>query len=105
MGFSTYPEATVTYTPPRSIPTTARAWSGKTSGAETPVSCATDCKFNTTGTGLNYDEMGGPLTGIGQYGCNRTHFIRKDNKEKTGDWNTWEIFVKGDSLEVKVNGS
>jgi hypothetical protein len=65
----------------------------------------TDCKFNTTGSGLNYNEMGGPLTGIGQYGCGRTHLIRKDNKEKTGDWNTWEIFVKGDSLEVKVNGS
>jgi hypothetical protein len=65
----------------------------------------TDCKFNTTGSGLNYNETGAALPGVGQYGCGRTHFVRKDNKEKAGDWNTWEVFVKGDSLEIKVNGS
>jgi hypothetical protein len=65
----------------------------------------TDCKFNTTGSGLNYNETGPALAGVGQYGCGRTHFVRKDNKEKTGEWNTWEIFVKGDSLEVKVNAA
>jgi hypothetical protein len=65
----------------------------------------TDCKFNSTGTGTNFNETGAALTGVGQYGCGRTHFVRKDNKEKAGEWNTWEIFVKGDSLEIKVNGS
>jgi hypothetical protein len=65
----------------------------------------TDCKFNTTGTGDNFSLTGPALNGYGQYGCNRKHFVRPENKEKVGQWNTWEIFVKGDSLEVKVNGS
>ncbi len=65
----------------------------------------TDCKFNSNGAGTNFSETGAALTGVGQYGCGRTHFVRKDNKEKVGEWNTWEIYVDGDSLEIKVNGS
>jgi hypothetical protein len=66
----------------------------------------TDCKFNSTGSGTNFSETGGALTGFGQYGCGgRSHLVRPTNKEKTGEWNTWEIFVNGDSLEVKVNGT
>ena len=64
----------------------------------------TDCKFNSTGAGDRFGATG-TVTGFGQYGCGRNHFIRAENKEKTGDWNTWEIFVKGDSLEIKVNGT
>lgn len=66
----------------------------------------TDCKFNSTGTGLNFNPTGGALTGIGQYGCGRTHFVTNAaSAEKKGDWNAWEIFVNGDSLEAKVNGA
>jgi hypothetical protein len=65
----------------------------------------TDCKFNSTGTGDKFNPTGPALTGFGQYGCGRSHFIRPENKEKPGDWNSWELFVKGDSLEVKVNGA
>lgn len=63
----------------------------------------TDCKFNSTGSGLNFNDAGGALGGVGQYGRGRTRFVRPVNKEKTGDWNTWEIFVKGDCLEIKIN--
>ena len=64
----------------------------------------TDCKFNSTGSALNYNPTGNALTGVGQYGCGRTHFVTKESVEKTTDWNSWEIYVKGDSLEAKVNG-
>ncbi len=64
----------------------------------------TDCKFNTTGSGLNYSPTGGALAGVGQYGCGRTHFVTKETQEKVGEWNAWEIYVNGDSLEAKVNG-
>jgi hypothetical protein len=65
----------------------------------------TDCKFNSTGTGLQFSPTGGKLTGIGQYGCGgRTNFKGASVAEKTADWNIWEVYVKGDSLELKVNG-
>lgn len=64
----------------------------------------TDCKFNSSGTNDRFGATG-TVTGFGQYGCGRSHFIRSENKEKPGDWNAWEIFVKGDSLEVKVNAT
>ncbi len=66
----------------------------------------TDCKFNTTGNNLQYTPTGGKLTGIGSYGCGaRTNFLGTKATEKIGDWNSWEIYVEGDSLEVKVNGA
>lgn len=66
----------------------------------------TDCKFNSVGTNLQYNPAGGKLTGIGSYGCGaRTNFKGTKAAEKIGDWNAWEIFVKGDSLEAKVNGA
>lgn len=66
----------------------------------------TDCKFNSVGNNLQYNPAGGKLTGIGSFGCGaRTNFRGTKAVEKTGDWNAWEIFVKGDSLEVKVNGA
>ncbi|MDB5104153.1 MAG: hypothetical protein JWP91_1842 [Fibrobacteres bacterium] len=66
----------------------------------------TDAKFNSTGTGETFNSTGGAISGFGAYGCTtRKHFIRSENKEKVGDWNTWEMFVKGDSMETKVNGT
>jgi hypothetical protein len=66
---------------------------------------STDCKFNSTGTGLQYNSTEPKLTGIGQYGCGRTNFKGTTASEKVGDWNAWEIYVQGDSLEIKVNGA
>ena len=65
----------------------------------------TDCKFNSTGSGSTFGETGSPVISFGNYGCTRKHFIRPTNKETIGAWNTWELFVKGDSLEIKVNGT
>ncbi|GEM_PF-4892279 len=67
----------------------------------------TDCKFNSTETTVNqFDSAGRAVTGMGIFGCQgRKHFLRSVNKEITEQWNMWEIFVKGDSLEIKVNGS
>jgi Domain of Unknown Function (DUF1080) len=65
----------------------------------------TDCKFNSTGAGGKYAEDGAAVTGFGGYGCGRQHFIRPVNKETVGAWNTWELYVKGDSMETTVNGT
>jgi hypothetical protein len=65
----------------------------------------TDCKFNSTILDAKYNSTGVKTTGIGNYGCsNRANFRGIGANEKIGDWNAWELFVKGDSLEVKVNG-
>jgi hypothetical protein len=65
----------------------------------------TDCKFNSKGSNGTYGETGGAVTGFGEYGCGRQHFVRPVNKEMNGQWNTYELYVKGDSMETKVNGT
>lgn len=41
----------------------------------------------------------------GTTGTGRNHFIRSQNPGVAiNTWNQWEMYVKGDSLEIKVNG-
>lgn len=65
----------------------------------------TDCKFDSRGGGGRFGETGSAVTGFGEYGCGRQHFIRSVDKENIGAWNTWELYVHGDSMETSVNGS
>jgi hypothetical protein len=65
----------------------------------------TDCKASSRGSGGTYSETGPLINSFGQSGCGRTHFVRSSNREKVGDWNQWEMFVKNDSMEIKVNGT
>lgn len=64
----------------------------------------TGCKFNSEGGGSTYKEGGAPITGFGTTGTSRNHFVKSSNQDK-GDnkWQTWEMYVKDDSLEIKVN--
>lgn len=64
----------------------------------------TGCKFNSTGSGSTFNPGGNPITGFGTTGTNRNHFIRSQNPgAAVGTWNTWEMYVNGDSLEIKCN--
>lgn len=68
----------------------------------------TGAKFNSTavksGNDYAYSETGSLLTQHGTAGTARNHFIRsQDPVAPVNQWNTWEMFVKGDSLEIKAN--
>lgn len=68
----------------------------------------TGAKFNSTGVksgnDMAYSETGTALIQHGTTGTGRNHFIRSQNPgAPVGQWNTWEMYVKGDSLEIKAN--
>jgi hypothetical protein len=64
----------------------------------------TGCKFNSEGVGGTYKEGGAALTGVGTTGTSRSHFVKSSNQDKGNNkWQVWEMYVKGDSLEIKVN--
>ena len=64
----------------------------------------TGCRFNSTGAGSTYSPTGGAITGFGTTGTARNNFRRSVNPNAPNNaWNTWEMFVKGDSLEITVN--
>jgi hypothetical protein len=65
----------------------------------------TGARFDSRGSGDTFSETGGPITGFGTTGTSRKRFIRsQDPGASDGQWNTWEMYVKGDSLEIKANG-
>lgn len=68
----------------------------------------TGAKFNSTGVksgnDMAYSETGTALIQHGTTGTGRNHFIRSQNPDApVGQWNTWEMYVNGDSLEIKAN--
>lgn len=64
----------------------------------------TGCKFNSRGSGDTFNPTGNPINGYGTTGTNRNHFIRsQDPGAANNAWSTWEMYVKGDSLEITCN--
>jgi hypothetical protein len=64
----------------------------------------TGCKFNSTGSGNTFNPTGNAITGYGTTGTGRNQFVRsQDPGAAVGSWSTWEMYVKGDSLEITCN--
>lgn len=64
----------------------------------------TGCKFNSTGSGNTFNPTGNAITGYGTTGTGRNQFVRsQDPGAPNNAWNTWEVYVKGDSLEITCN--
>jgi hypothetical protein len=73
----------------------------------------TGCKFTSTGTksssgtGGTFSETGPVINDVGTTGTSRSNFVRTSTggNPYLGDnvWNTFEMLVKNDSIEIKVN--
>ena len=64
-------------------------------------------RFNSTGTATTYSPTGAAQTQIGNDAVTQNfHYIRSSNAYR-GDnqWNTFEIFVRNDSMEIQINGT